>query len=98
MKKTTVYILLTVILAMSLCACANDSMENDAGLLPDAVPTESPIISTMPGTVPNTVPNDIPTADEGIVKDRDGIIEEEDSGTAGTKESPRISPEIGVNK
>ena len=100
MKKTTVYILLAVVLALSLCACGNDSMDNDAGLLPDAVPTESPVISTVPdaGTVPNAVPDDIPTADDGIVKDRDGIIEEEDNGPASTKESPRISPEIGVNK
>ena len=89
MKKITAYFILTVILALALCGCGNDSVDYDTSIVPDAVPSASPMVSPDTGT--GSMPYSTPEVDDGIVNDRDGYIEEKDSGAAN---SPMVSPEV----
>ena len=78
MKKFAAYLILALVLATSLCACGNDSMIDDGVSLPDnniTVPTASPAITQGLDDNPLATPN----MDDGIVNDRDGLIEEEDN-------------------
>ena len=82
MKKFAAYLILALVLATALCACGNDSMIDDGVALPDnniTVPTASPVITQGLDDNPLATPN----MDDGIVNDRDGIIEEEDNALAG---------------
>ncbi len=91
MKKFAAYFILTIILALALCGCGNDSVDNNTNMLPDTAPTASPMVS--PDNSHSNVPNTTPSTDDGVVTDRDGYIEENNDQV---KNSPAVSPEVSA--
>lgn len=71
MKKTIVYILVAAILTASLCACGSSGTLDDPGYNS----------TDRPGAVPSSVPDMTPDVNDGIVNDRDGMIDSGDNGT-----------------
>ena len=66
MKKSFAYLAAVLLFVLCLSGCGNSSMDNTTGVSP--VPTASPYAS--------------PNVNDGVVKDRDGIIEDRDTGGA----------------
>lgn len=85
MKKTALYVLLTVCFCLSLCGCG----AMDTGR--DNTVVEAPF---LPEITSDPMPDkdwiDMPDADDGVVNDNDGDIEPEDSGT---QAQPRTTEE-----
>ncbi len=63
MKKKIILLTAILALAISLCACGNDAANDITGN-----PAASPVVTNTPGAG---------TMDDGIVDDRDGMIEDE---------------------
>ena len=70
MKKSFAYLAAILLLVLSLAGCADDGVDNS-------------IVSPVPTAMPSASPYISPDVDEGIVKDRDGVIEDRDSGNTG---------------
>lgn len=62
MKRKVVYILLSMIIAASLCACGDTAMKNEVNV------TNTPAVTNAPVTTPRV--------NDGVVTDRDGLIED----------------------
>ena len=80
MKRKVVYILLSMVIAATLCACGDTAMRDDVTVTTTPNMTNSPVAT--------------PRADDGVVTDRDGIIEDNmpDDGIVQT------SPKADTNK
>lgn len=76
MKRKVVYILLSMIIAASLCACGDTAMENEV------VVTNTPAVTVAPTVSPKV--------DNGVVTDKDGVIEDNmpDDGIVLTSPTP----------
>lgn len=68
MKKAMIHIALVLALAFSLCGCGNAKDKND--LVDNAVPT------TLPSPTVTVTPMITPDADNGVVTDGDGVIDD----------------------
>lgn len=70
MKKSFAYLVAILLLLLCLSGCGNSNMDNTIGVspVPTAMPSASPYVS--------------PDVDDGVVNDRDGIIEDRDTGGA----------------
>ena len=70
MKKSFAYLAAILLLLLCLSGCGNSNMDNTIGVspVPTAMPSASPYVS--------------PDVDDGVVNDRDGIIEDRDTGGA----------------
>lgn len=79
MKKNFVYIVLSLVLAVSLCACGDTVMDDGIKV------TSTPQITNAPSANPNT--------NGGTVKDTDGIIEEHDSTGNSITDEPMFEME-----
>ena len=81
MKKTSVYIIsITAALALLLCACARTgNVVNDAK--DDVVDTTDKVVDDVTDTTRDVV-DDMTgtTGSDGIVRDNDGIIDDDDTG------------------
>ncbi len=91
MKKSIVYIAFTLILAFALCACGADRTSDGTvdGTAGTAKATNTPMVTVSPMITPDT--------DNGIVEDKDGIIEEEDSVLPSTAVSDNAGTNAGTN-
>ncbi|HHU23221.1 MAG TPA: hypothetical protein GXZ52_07405 [Clostridiales bacterium] len=96
MKKSSVYILIAVILLTMLCGCRNATTTPSPS---PTVPGTSPTQGVMPDNDldPNDGQDDIdplePDVEDGIVDDGDGIIEDnKDDTTNGNKGATTSSP------
>lgn len=78
MKKNFVYILLSMIIAASLCACGDTTMNNE------------PMVTTTPNATNRPLPTVSPKMDDGIVDDRDGIIEDDAREGGSVQNTPMI--------
>ena len=75
MKRTIVMVLAAACLCMVLCGCGDTRVrQDDMGMEPDIIATPSPML-------PEVSPMVTPDVDDGIVKDTDGEIEDNDTGT-----------------
>ena len=101
MKRFTAIFVLTVILALALCGCGNDTADYNSDMLPNAGTTVSPMVS--PDNAIDDMPYTSPAVDDGIVNDRDGYIEDTDNGstngttngsTNGTTGNTAVSPKV----
>lgn len=63
MKKKILLLTAILVLAISLCACGNDTANDITGN-----PAASPVVTNTPGTG---------AMDDGIVDDRDGILDDD---------------------
>lgn len=70
MKKSFAYLAAILLLLLCLSGCGNSNMDNTVGV--------SPVPTAMPSASPYASPN----VNDGVVKDRDGIIEDRDTGGA----------------
>ena len=70
MKKSFAYLAAVLLFVLCLSGCGNSSMDNTTGV--------SPVPTAMPSASPYASPN----VNDGVVKDRDGIIEDRDTGGA----------------
>ena len=93
MRKTIVYALCTAALCASLCGCGNQSQgQDDMVIGTPVVPQMTPMVSPMI----------TPDPKDGYVEDRDGIMEENETGkdntTAGEagKDKTAVSPSPAV--
>lgn len=70
MKKSFAYLAAILLLLLCLSGCGNSNMDNTIGVspVPTAMPSASPYVS--------------PDVNDGVVNDRDGIIEDRDTGSA----------------
>ena len=75
MKRKIVYILLSMIIAASLCACGDTAMRNDVTVTTTPNMTNAPVAT--------------PRADDGVVTDRDGIIEDNMPNDSIVQTSPK---------
>lgn len=91
MKKIASYFIMTIILALALCGCGNDSVDYNTDMLPDTAPAASPMVS--PDNSVGSVPYTSPSVDDGVVTDKDGYIEEKDDQV---KNSPAVSPKVSA--
>ena len=80
MKRKVVYILLSMIIAAALCACGDTAMENEV------TATNTPVVTKAPVTTPRV--------NDGVVTDRDGMIEDNMPNDGVIQSSPR--PEVTV--
>ena len=89
MKRSIAYVLISVMLCLALCGCANRNPGYDDSvvgtpLIPDVSPIVSPMVT--------------PDIEDGIVEDDDGMIEEKDTGreqkpaTDKTTDKTAVSP------
>ena len=87
MKKITVCALSALLAAALLCGCG-------AGMNGENTVVETPIVAPVPSPVPSASVSPIVTPDleDGIVKDRDGFIEETETGR--NTPSPSPSPKV----
>ena len=91
MKKLFVIIMATAMLSAALSGCgSNVEDDNKMEIIPDTIPSVSPYVS--------------PDMEDGVVKDEDGLIEDEDTGSGKDKDdktytspSPAVSPSDSVN-
>ena len=94
MKKSFVYLSVILALSMLLCGCGDNVTGTDDSM-------SMPMISDSPAAVPSSAPSDNSTtkaepmpsispdiADDGIVRDRDGIIEDRDTGSSTVTSDP----------
>ena len=89
MKRAIIFVCVLTLICTVLCGC---------GSLRDGPPMQSPA-ATM-DLIPDASPMLTPSADDGIVKDEDGMIEDnEPTGTAKPSASPRpsASPAVTAN-
>lgn len=93
MRKTIVYTLCAAMLGALLCGCGYRSQgQDDMAVGTPAVPEMTPMISPVP----------TPDPEDGVVGDRDGIIEEGDAVRGGTASGdgktarPAVSPSPAV--
>ena len=70
MKKSFAYLAAVLLFVLCLSGCGNSSIDNTTGV--------SPVPTAMPSASPYASPN----VNDGVVKDRDGIIEDRDTGGA----------------
>lgn len=70
MKKSFAYLAAVLLFVLCLSGCGNSNMDNTVGV--------SPVPTAMPSASPYASPN----VNDGVVKDRDGIIEDRDTGGA----------------
>lgn len=92
MKKTIVYIVMTCILALSLCGCGAD-MPADTGI-DNTVPT------AMPTATAKVTPIITPDVTDGAATDTDGIIGDtaaSPSAAVTDNAANTASPEIGTD-
>ncbi len=82
MRKTIVFTLCTAMLCAVLCGCGNQRQDDMAVSTP-AVPESTPMVSPMVTPDPR----------DGIVDDRDGVIEEDE-----TQENPMGSGSVDKGK
>lgn len=75
MKRKVVYILLSMIIAASLCACGDTAMENEVVVTNTPAMTNAPIVT--------------PRVDDGIVTDNDGVIEDNMPNDGIVQSSPK---------
>ena len=70
MKKSFAYLAAVLLLLLCLSGCGNSNMDNtiEVSPVPTAMPSASPYVS--------------PDVNDGVVNDRDGIIEDRDTGGA----------------
>lgn len=70
MRKSFAYLAAILLLLLCLTGCGNSDMDNTIGVspVPTAMPSASPYVS--------------PDVNDGVVNDRDGIIEDRDTGSA----------------
>lgn len=89
MKKTLALALAAVSLSLALCGCGDYRTEPDnAGREPEIVATPSPVL-------PEISPMITPDVNDGIVKDKDGEIEDHDTGKGTDTNSvkkPSVTP------
>lgn len=75
MKKTMICMLLIGCVCLSLCGCGGMSTGRDNAVV------ETPLIpNNSPDLNPEILPMETPNAEDGIVNDRDGLIDEGDTG------------------
>ncbi len=88
--KKAVYTLVTAALVLSLTGCAGTDLM-DGGRMEDRDPaaTAAPAVSASPAVV-------TPDVEDGIVRDRDGIITDDDTG-AETTARPNTGRKTGDN-
>lgn len=97
MKKTMICMLLAACVCLSLCGCGGMSTGRDNAVV------ETPLIpNNSPNLNPEILPMETPNAEDGIVNDQDGIIDEGDNGAEhntgvetpreGTQSSPSPEP------
>ena len=86
--KKAVYTLMTAALVLSLTGCAGMGLM-DGGQT--EAPTVSPAVSASPAVV-------TPDVDDGVVRDRDGIITDDDTGaeTTARPDTGRKTGETGM--
>ena len=77
MKRTVFCFLFAAIFCLSLCGCGAMDTGRD-----NAVTETPPVSQTTPEVLPETEPVVTPNVEDGIVKDRDGKIDEQDTGLA----------------
>lgn len=68
MKRSFAYLTAILLLLLCLSGCGNSNMDNTTRV--------SPVPTAMPSASPYASPN----VNDGVVKDRDGIIEDRDTG------------------
>ena len=68
MKKSFAYLAAVLLLVVCLSGCGNSSIDNTTRV--------SPVPTAMPSASPYVSPN----VNDGVVNDRDGIIEDRDTG------------------
>ncbi len=83
MKRHVLYSAMAVVVCALLCGCGNDRIDNEAPII--ETPAVSPVIE------PSVTPLVTPDMEDGIVDDRDGIIEdkEEERGSMSGEDSSR---------
>lgn len=69
MKKSFAYLVAVLLLILSLAGCADDGRDN------------TNMVSPVPTAMPSASPYVSPDVDDGIVKDNDGIIGDNDTGS-----------------
>lgn len=89
MKKSFSYVMIAAMLCLALCGCGNqNSGRDDMVVGTPVVPEMTPLVTPMP----------TPDVEDGIVEDKDGMIEDNDNGrdtkTGNEKSSERtaVSP------
>ena len=88
MKNIISCVMGVALAALLLCGCGMDRMDNETLVV------ETPYVS--PSMAPSASPMVTPDIEDGIVDDRDGIIEEERDKRSGTKQdSTTSSPQVG---
>ncbi|MBQ3210662.1 MAG: hypothetical protein IJB09_04150 [Oscillospiraceae bacterium] len=70
MKRNLVFIVLSLVIAASLCGCADTMVDDGIKVTSTPAVTSTPVITSMPKVSPK--------ADDGDVNDTDGIIGDED--------------------
>jgi len=100
MKKNAAYILLAILLIGGLCGCRDDASDARPSLSPvPASPTIAPPVEDETGEpLESGMPGDdgmifTPHPDDGRVRDEDGLIDDDDTGT---KPSPGNKPSSGA--
>ena len=103
MKKTSVYIIsITAALALLLCACGARTGNAVDDVKDDVVDTTDQVVDDVTDTTRDVV--DDMTGSDGIVRDDDGIIDDDDTGrvdyNAGgmtPDEIPELTENGGIN-
>lgn len=93
MKKNFVYILLSMIIAATLCACGNTTMNNESGGSGGSNGSSGSMVTSTPSVT--TMPTVSPRAEDGIVDDRDGVIQD-DAREGGS--TAQTSPKIDIDQ
>ena len=79
MKKTSVYIIsITAALALTLCACGARTGNAVDDVKDDIVDTTDQVVDDVTDTTRDAV--DDMTGSDGVVRDKDGIIDDDDTG------------------
>ena len=78
MKRIVTCLLITAFCSLALCGCgARDERLDEMVVGTPVVPETTPMVTPMP----------MPDTDEGVVRDGDGLIEDEDTGDITTPEA-----------
>lgn len=70
MKRNFVFVVLSLVIAASLCGCADTMVDDGIKVTSTPAVSSTPVITSMPKVSPK--------ADDGEVNDTDGIIGDED--------------------
>ena len=88
MKRSIAHVFISAMLCLALCGCANRNLgKDDAVVGTPLIPEMSPIIS----------PLITPDPEDGMVKDEDGRIEEDDTGLDKQKDKDRTQNKPAVS-